>query len=427
MNVADLRAAMANVPNVLIEQLERVNQGPPIHRYVQLHNSFELVVRHLAIVSYLWLQKLRCGDELLASFQEPLHRPSFQVWKNIFVGCAKVLHKERKVIRSVKDKLSGDVVPRVISYIARVSNAPTAPKRPTTTALIEAVIAYRDLTRGHGCVVHEGYEAFLGDFEDALVQLMIWWKELLDSRAEVRNGHLGLVLDDDFVDAELFLRSDAGQVLFYNRTERERQNRHFYFLNYETGLHRPYPDQAEALHREAVRLHAGPMQLDLFPITKEQFEESTDKRALERVKKHLSFNYDETDRLHAPQEAEVRALVGIQQFAEAAGANVVPFLVSRINDDLVGVQLDQAYFDFCEQRWCSLRRKEEAAIEAYLSHLSTVEVACMLKERLDGDLDGLGEVNRLAAEALRGTLAGVVGDSGEDDVVEGEEDEVEWE
>lgn len=33
-----------NIPREILDQLARANEQPAIHRYVQLHNSFELIV-----------------------------------------------------------------------------------------------------------------------------------------------------------------------------------------------------------------------------------------------------------------------------------------------------------------------------------------------------------------------------------------------
>ena len=374
-----IRETIPNIPSEILDQLARVNEQPAIHRYVQLHNSFELVVRYLAITSYLWVEQTGKNPELLAKLAKKLHRPSLETWNEIFRSCAKCLHEGGYLARTPKEDIDSEPATRTVRQISELAQTDNAPKRASSTGLLQSVILYRNLTRGHGCVIHDGYESFIEDLDATLCDFVLFWTELLNVKSVTRTAGIVLQIGGDEIPASLFLRAnDEGRTDFYNRRETSGGNDNYYFLNYDTGLHRVVPDQGQRID-EDVRLHQSALQLTLFPVTKAELEKKYDRRAIHKIKGYLSFDYGASGELHPAQEEEIRFLVGLALFSqEIRSEDPIALLLKRMRKSI-----DQTMLTTISQRvpgslsTNTLRRRSKSS---YTPRISTKSRASSWRE-----------------------------------------------
>jgi len=381
-----VKQTIPNIPVDIIDQLARVNEEPAIHRYVQLHNSFELVVRYLAITSYLWVEKTEENEDLLAGLARTLHRPSLNTWNEIFTSCAKWLHDKAYIDRSPKDDIKSGPAMRVLQHVAELTQISNGPKKASSTGLMQSIIEYRNLTRGHGCVIHRGYESLIEDIDEALFDFMVFWAELLNVKSICRTSGVVLRLGGEDVPAGLFLgTNEAGRLDFYNRRETSRDFNNYYFLNYDTGLHRLVPEQRQRIQEE-IRLHQGRLQLALFPTTKADVEKKFGRREVSEIRKFLSYNYGETQELHPAQEEEIRFLVGLRKFSNTVrDQDPLAVLLASMKSE---ADLRDVYYDFADESWKSLSEYASKAIEEYLETAELDEIVNVLMGRVqDGMLD----------------------------------------
>jgi len=392
-----------NIPAEVLDQLARVNEQPAIHRYVQLHNSFELVVRYLAITSYLWVEQTGKNPELLAELGKKLHRPSLETWNEIFTSCAKWLHEGGYLARTPKEDIDSQPATRTVRQISELAQTHNAPKRASSTGLMQSVILYRNLTRGHGCVIHDGYESFIEDLDATLCDFVLFWAELLNVKSIARTTGIVLQIGGDDIPASLFLRAnDEGRADFYNRRETMGGNDNYYFLNYDTGLHRVVPDQAQRI-REDVRLHESALQLALFPVTKTELEKKYGRREIHEIKGYLSFDYGASESLHPAQEEEIRFLVGLARFSkEIRIEDPMALLLKRMTKEH---RPEDAYYDFAAGCWKSLDQYAAEAIEEFFQVADVDEIANLLLKRIqDEPLDDAVREEIKETVALAGQL-----------------------
>lgn len=385
MNINRIKEKIPYLLPDVLKQLKRVNSQPPIHRYIQLHNSFELVVRHLAIISFLWLKLLEIqeGTKILQSFESSLKRPSFDTWKNIFVDCSNKLNDENVLNKRVKDKIESGAIRKVLDDIFAFSRIENCPKKNNSTALIDAIILYRNLTRGHGCVIHRGYESFLDSLDQALFDFIMFWADFLNSKVITKADKVFFVLENKLIDATLFLKvSDKERITFYNRSEKFNFIRRWYFLDYDTGLHSESIDQKERLKNEFRLLSSG-YQMSLFPVSKNEIEIKYGKAKIKKVEKYLSYDYNSTREFHPAQEFEVKLLTSIRIFADKVKRrDPFEFLVSSLTNYSNQGSLQDQYFDFFDLQWKSFSEKEEEAIDRYLENINIEESLDILEEKL---------------------------------------------
>jgi hypothetical protein len=341
--------------------------------------------------------------ELLRSFD--IKRPSLVTWRTMFLDCSKALAlaKEGGLSRHPKDPLDSAAVRGVLDYVGMFSGTNRQWKKQSTTTLLEAISEYRNLTRGHGCIIHRGFEDFVDNLEDSLISLMTAWEELLNLRLIVEGSRVDLEIDGQLVDARLFLRlNNSGRVTFYSRAEHSSGSRKWLFLDYDTGLHESVPEHGPTIAEE-VRLQSSNCQLSLFPRSKKDVQTKYGAQAVRRIKKFLSFTYGDVERIHPGQEREIALLTGMWTVSKSP--DVFSYLlkgyVEASSDNHAGS--GELYWSFVERGWLSLAKLESAVIEGYCEDLEIGDVACMLSEKLDqfdddGDRDQLDDLRNAVAD-----------------------------